>query len=114
MSKSLDITDDALRELSAQSIALVMDYFERISELPVFPGITAEQIAEQLPATLPAEGEPLETLMADCRAPPQRTPALLRLRRFAFDAGGRVRRFDRVRAQSKRHLLALRSGGDPD
>ena len=68
MSKSLDITTEALRELSAQSIALVLDYFERISELPVFPEATAEQIAERLPSTLPVEGEPLERLIEDCRA----------------------------------------------
>ena len=68
MSKSLDITDEALRELSAQANALVMDYFERISELPVFPEATAEQIAERLSATLPVEGEPLERLIEDCRA----------------------------------------------
>lgn len=68
VSKSLDITDEALRELSAQSVALVLDYFERIAELPVFPDTTAAQIAERLPGTLPVEGEPLEALMADCRA----------------------------------------------
>jgi aromatic-L-amino-acid/L-tryptophan decarboxylase len=68
VSKSLDITDDALRELSAQSVALVLDYFEHVSELPVFPDTTADKIAERLPANLPIEGEPLETLMADCRA----------------------------------------------
>jgi aromatic-L-amino-acid/L-tryptophan decarboxylase len=68
LSKSLDITDEALRELSAQAVALVLDYFTRIAELPVFPDTTAAQISEQLSATLPAEGEPLERLMADCRA----------------------------------------------
>lgn len=67
MSKSLDITDDAMRELSAQSSALVMDYFARISELPVFPETSAAQIAEQLQTTLTSEGEPLERLMEDCR-----------------------------------------------
>ena len=67
MSESLDITDDALRELSEQSFALVWDYFARISELPVFPDTTAHQIREQLPATLPIEGEPLENLIEDCR-----------------------------------------------
>src|SRR5256714_8505362 len=67
MSESLDITDDALRELSEQSCALVWDYFTRISELPVFPNTTAHRIREQLPATLPIEGEPLENLIEDCR-----------------------------------------------
>jgi glutamate/tyrosine decarboxylase-like PLP-dependent enzyme len=68
VSKSLDITDDAMRELSAQSVALVMDYFARVSELPVFPETSAAQIAEQLETTLTIEGEPLERLIEDCRA----------------------------------------------
>lgn len=68
MSKSLDINDDAMRDLSAQSVALVMDYFARISNLPVFPDTTADRIAEQLHTTLPVEGEPLERLIEDCRA----------------------------------------------
>jgi aromatic-L-amino-acid/L-tryptophan decarboxylase len=68
VSKSLDINDDALRELSAQSVALVMDYFARVATLPVFPETTAAQIARQLPITLPLEGEPLERLLTDCRA----------------------------------------------
>ncbi|MBA2731497.1 MAG: hypothetical protein H0U54_01260, partial [Acidobacteria bacterium] len=67
MSKSLDINDDAMRELSAQSVALVMDYFARVSDLPIFPDTTADRIAEQLQATLPIEGEPLERLIEDCR-----------------------------------------------
>jgi glutamate/tyrosine decarboxylase-like PLP-dependent enzyme len=67
MSKSLDITDEALSELSAQATLLVLDYFAHISELPVFPETTAAQIREQLPETLPLEGEPLERLMEDCR-----------------------------------------------
>jgi aromatic-L-amino-acid/L-tryptophan decarboxylase len=67
MSKSLDISDKEIRELSAQAVALVLDYFAHISELPVFPDTTAEQIREQLPTTLPVEGEPLEELMKDCR-----------------------------------------------
>ena len=68
MSKSLDIKTDALRELSEQSVALVMDYFERLSELPVFPEATADEIAARLPSSLPVEGEPLERLIEDCRA----------------------------------------------
>jgi len=67
MNDSLDITRDALRELSAESVALVMDYFERVSELPVFPDTSAAQIREQLETSLPTEGEPLERLIEDCR-----------------------------------------------
>jgi aromatic-L-amino-acid decarboxylase len=68
VSESLDIKDDAMRELSAQTTALVMEYFERISTLAIFPEATAAQIAGQLQTNLPLEGEPLERLMADCRA----------------------------------------------
>ncbi|HEX8888627.1 MAG TPA: aminotransferase class I/II-fold pyridoxal phosphate-dependent enzyme [Pyrinomonadaceae bacterium] len=68
MSQSLDITDDAMRELSAQSVALVSDYFERIARLPVFPATSAAEIAEHLRAEIPTEGEPLEKLIGDCRA----------------------------------------------
>lgn len=67
MSESLDITDDALGELSEQTFALITDYFTHISELRVFPETTAAEIREQLPQTLPGEGEPLENLIADCR-----------------------------------------------
>jgi glutamate/tyrosine decarboxylase-like PLP-dependent enzyme len=65
--KSLDITDSEIRELSAQAVALVLDYFAHISELPVFPDTTAEKIREQLPTTLSVEGEPIDELMKDCR-----------------------------------------------
>lgn len=67
MKDSLDISSDALRELSAESVALVMDYFERVSELPVFPDTSAEHIREQLETSLPTEGEPLQRLIEDCR-----------------------------------------------
>src|SRR4051812_33744469 len=67
MPQSLDITDEAMRELSEQSVALVSDYFERIAELPVFPDTSAAQIAENLQAEIPIEGEPLERLIEDCR-----------------------------------------------
>jgi glutamate/tyrosine decarboxylase-like PLP-dependent enzyme len=67
MSESLEISDDAMRELSAQAVALVLDYFAHISELPVFPDTTAGKIREQLQTTLPIEGEPLDELMKDCR-----------------------------------------------
>jgi aromatic-L-amino-acid decarboxylase len=68
MSKSLDITDDAMSELSAEAFALVSDYFAHVSELPVFPDTTSRQVREQLQTVLPHEGEPLEELIKDCRA----------------------------------------------
>lgn len=57
-----------MRELSAQSAALVADYFARVAELPVFPATDAAQVAERLRTPLPVEGEPLERLIEDCRA----------------------------------------------
>ncbi|HKC63395.1 MAG TPA: aspartate aminotransferase family protein [Pyrinomonadaceae bacterium] len=68
MKDSLNISDDERRELSAESVALVLDYFERIAQLPVFPDTSAAQIREQLETRLPTEGEPLERLIEDCRA----------------------------------------------
>lgn len=68
MSESLDITDAGMRELSARAVELVLDYFAHIAELRVFPETTSERIREQFPTTLPAEGEPLERLIEDCRA----------------------------------------------
>jgi aromatic-L-amino-acid decarboxylase len=66
--ESLDITGDAARELSAQSVALVLDYFARVAELPVFPDTDAAAVASRLRTSLPVEGEPVEKLMEDCRA----------------------------------------------
>jgi glutamate/tyrosine decarboxylase-like PLP-dependent enzyme len=54
-------------QLSAAVVALVTDYFGRISELPVFPDISAEKVSETLSAPLPFEAEPLEKLIEDCR-----------------------------------------------
>ncbi|HEY0377326.1 MAG TPA: aminotransferase class I/II-fold pyridoxal phosphate-dependent enzyme [Pyrinomonadaceae bacterium] len=68
VNESLDITDDELRELSAQSIALVADYFARVASLPVFPDTDAAAVADRLRTSLPVEGEAVETLMEDCRA----------------------------------------------
>jgi aromatic-L-amino-acid decarboxylase len=64
---SLDITDEAMRELSESAVTLVAEYFARVSELPVFPNTSAKEIAEQLCATLPLEGEAVEKIVDDCR-----------------------------------------------
>jgi aromatic-L-amino-acid decarboxylase len=66
--ESLDITGDAARELSAQSVALVLDYFERVASLPVFPDTDAAEVSNRLRTSLPVEGEPIAALMEDCRA----------------------------------------------
>lgn len=65
---SLDISDDAMRQLASSVTALVADYFARVSELPVFPDTSADEVAAELSAELPQEGETLERLLADCRA----------------------------------------------
>ena len=65
---SLDITDVAMRELSQQATALVMEYFARISDLPVFPDTSAEELDGLLSSVLPVEGSPIEQVIKDCRA----------------------------------------------
>ena len=64
---SLDMDPQELRELSERASALVTNYFASITDLPVFPDTTAEEVAAQFDSTLPLEGEPLETLFGDCR-----------------------------------------------
>jgi glutamate/tyrosine decarboxylase-like PLP-dependent enzyme len=64
---SLDLSPDALHELSSRAVALVRDYFENLSAMPVFPPIAGGEIKKRLGA-LPLEGEPVEQLFADSRA----------------------------------------------
>ena len=64
---SLDMNPEGLRELSQRAAALVTNYFATISDLPVFPDTSAEEVAAQFDSSLPLEGEPLETLFGDCR-----------------------------------------------
>ncbi|MEP6706832.1 MAG: aspartate aminotransferase family protein [Pyrinomonadaceae bacterium] len=64
---SLDMNSDGLRELAERASALVTNYFATISDLPVFPDTSAEEVAAHFDSTLPLEGEPLETLFSDCR-----------------------------------------------
>src|SRR5438067_2442060 len=64
---SLDIADEDLRALAARAVALVADYFARVAELPVFPTTSAQEIAAQLDAPLPAQGpDDLDKLFNDC------------------------------------------------
>lgn len=65
---SLDISDEALAELSAGAAALVTDYFSRVSTLPVFPNTSAGETTRRLGSELPIEGEPVAMLLNDCRA----------------------------------------------
>jgi aromatic-L-amino-acid/L-tryptophan decarboxylase len=67
-SSSLDVTEEALAELSSLTTALVSDYFAHVSELPVFPEISAADAAARLNTPLPDEGETIARLIDDCRA----------------------------------------------
>jgi aromatic-L-amino-acid decarboxylase len=64
-SVSLDMEPDDLRALSERSMELVANYFATISELPVFPDMSGEDVKAQFDSTLPEAGAPLETIFAD-------------------------------------------------
>lgn len=65
---SLDITDEAMRELAEQTFDLVADYFARLPELPVFPQMPLDQLKERFNTELPDEATSLERILDDCRA----------------------------------------------
>src|SRR5262245_60436349 len=64
----LDISDEDLRELAAQINQFVTDYFSEISSLRVYPKTSAGNTTAEVGSTLSLSGEPLEELMAGCRA----------------------------------------------
>ena len=66
-SSSLDIPPDELRDLSTRVNELVLEYFSEVSELPVFPETFGGDTLKQIGSTLPAQGEPIEKLINDCR-----------------------------------------------
>jgi aromatic-L-amino-acid/L-tryptophan decarboxylase len=63
---SLDMAPEDLRALSEKATDLVARYFGTISELPVFPNMSGEDVTALFDFALPREGAPLETLFADC------------------------------------------------
>lgn len=65
---SLDISDENLRNLASQVNQLVTDYFSEISSLRVFPQTSGGNTTAEVGSTLSLSGEPLEKLMAGCRA----------------------------------------------
>lgn len=65
---SLEMTDEAMRELSEQTLKLVADYFASLPELPVFPQTSAAQLKERFNLDLPVEGTSIERILDDCRA----------------------------------------------
>ncbi|HEY0098877.1 MAG TPA: aminotransferase class I/II-fold pyridoxal phosphate-dependent enzyme [Pyrinomonadaceae bacterium] len=64
---SLDITDEALRELSSRAVELVSDYFQSVSASPVLTHQGASVLDAQFDAPLPAAPDTLDELFADCR-----------------------------------------------
>jgi glutamate/tyrosine decarboxylase-like PLP-dependent enzyme len=64
---SLDVTDDALREISSETAKLVFEYLTTISERPVRAENYAGKTTESIDAELSAEGVPLDRLLAECR-----------------------------------------------
>ena len=65
---SLDISEEAMDQLSSGATALVLDYFARVSDFPVFPDTSGGETIRRLGTQLPSEGEPIEKLLNDCRA----------------------------------------------
>ena len=65
---SLDISDEAMNQLSSKVTSLVTDYFARVSELPVFPDTSGGDMLLRLGSELPQEGDPIEKLLNDFRA----------------------------------------------
>ena len=64
---SLDISHQEVVELSNAINKLVVDYFEHVQSLPLFPQTSGGRTIEQLGAEVPLESASLETLLADCR-----------------------------------------------
>jgi glutamate/tyrosine decarboxylase-like PLP-dependent enzyme len=65
---SLDISESEMRELSSQVTELVTQYFSEVATMRVFPETSAGKTIDQIGASLPLTGEPLEQLLTDCRA----------------------------------------------
>ncbi|MFN2515640.1 MAG: aspartate aminotransferase family protein [Pyrinomonadaceae bacterium] len=64
---SLDISEEAMHELSSQVSQIVSNYFSQVSSFPVFPETSAGKTLSRIGGELPIEAEPLEQLIEDCR-----------------------------------------------
>ena len=64
---SLDISKEALDEISSRAAALVSEYFETIREQPVLAPNYAGRTKEAVNVALPLEGRPLDELIDECR-----------------------------------------------
>ena len=65
---SLDVSDDALNEISSAAMRLVAEYLTTISSRPVRAENYAGKTIESIDAELSAEGVPLDQLIRECRA----------------------------------------------
>lgn len=63
----LGLSKAEIDSLSWQVTQLVTEYFGQVSDLPVFPQTSGGPTIAHLESRLPLAGEPLESLLADCR-----------------------------------------------
>src|SRR5215213_8605684 len=64
---SLDVSEEALNEISSQAAQLVYEYLTTITERPVRAENHAGKTTESIDAELSADGVPLDQLIAECR-----------------------------------------------
>ena len=65
---SLDVTEEALNEISSRVTQLVFEYLTTISERPVRAENYAGKTIESIDAELSTDGVPLDKLLRECRA----------------------------------------------
>ena len=63
---SLDLSEDQLRALADEFSALTQTYFDGLSNRPVFPRITGEEMAKLSDTPCPREPQPLSELLVEC------------------------------------------------
>ena len=64
---SLDVSDEALNEISTEATKLVFDYLQTVAERPVRAENYAGKTTESIDVELSAEGVPLDQLIVECR-----------------------------------------------
>src|SRR5258708_30056944 len=60
-----DMSREDFRRFGHELIDWISDYFERVDERPVLSQIEPGDLKAQLPATPPAQGEPMQQILAD-------------------------------------------------
>ena len=65
---SLDLSEDIWLELSAKAHSFVTEYFESVSEVPIFPQTSTEAFAKSLSGALPEEAASIDEIIDECRA----------------------------------------------